>query len=98
MRAEDLVKTKPVVYVHDNEIVTFGELDASNDVVFEHKAREQYSQAQTEVIARQKNQAQPTDGYIVFQDVVYKAFVNRTVVKITGEEAKSVKRRIKKAA
>lgn len=98
MRAAELQKAKPVIYMLSNEHVKkFNEIDAEDEEVIEREVKSQFREAGEEIIKLQKQMTEPVDGFILYLDNIYKVHAKGAgmIKKITGEEARQAKKILK---
>ncbi len=97
MRPEKLEKTVAVVYVIANQIFSFEEINSDNPLRIEVELKRQERRAEEEIRRLQKEQYPNENGYYISAGIVYKVyFTSNLVKKITGDEAKIIKRLVKK--
>ena len=98
MRAAELQKAKPVIYMLGAEHVKkFSEIDAEDEEIVERAVKNQFREASEEIIQLQKQMTEPTDGFILYLDNIYKVHAKSAgmIKKITGEEARQAKKILK---
>lgn len=98
MRAAELQKAKPVIYMLGNEHVKkFNEIDAEDEEIVERAVKTQFREAGEEIIQLQKQMTEPVDGFILYLDNIYKVHAKGAgmIKKITGEEARQAKKILK---
>lgn len=100
MRPEQMEKVAPVAYVIGELVMFLSEFDAGgSELRAEVELKRQERMAEQFIRDFQKSSYPNKDGYYISTGIVYKVYHNNTVVKkITGDEAKTVKRMVKKAA
>ena len=99
MRPEKLEKVAPVAYVIGYVVSFFEDINSDNQLRIDTELKHQERRAIEEIRNQQKNNGVCQDGYYVSAGVVYKVYhINTVVKKITGEEAKNIKRLVKKEA
>ncbi len=97
MRAEKMEKVTPVAMIIGKLIHVFEDINSENDLRIELELKQQCRRAEERIREFQKETHKNQDGYYVSAGIVYKVYHMNTVVKkITGDEAKNVKREIKK--
>lgn len=98
MRPEKMEKVVPVAYVIGDLVSFLSDINSDNPLRIEVELKQQERQAEKIIRDFQKTTHPKTDGYYVSAGIVYKVYHMNTVVKkITGDEAKTVKRMVKKA-
>lgn len=98
MRAAELQKAKPVIYMLGSEHVKkFNEIDAEDEEIVERAVKTQFREAGEEIIQLQKQMTEPVDGFILYLDNIYKVHAKGAgmIKKITGEEARQAKKILK---
>ena len=97
MRPEKLEKVTAVSYVINNQVYSFENIDSDNPIRVETELKHQERRAENEIRRLQKEQFPNENGYYISAGIVYKVYFTSTLVKkITGDEAKAIKRLIKK--
>jgi hypothetical protein len=96
LRNEELLKAKILAYVYGPTVVV-QEIESDNVEVIETTAKGFYHKTINHIRQTQRNsQSEAVDGFILFKDVVYKVPKGGSdVIKVTGDEARSVKRKVK---
>lgn len=88
------IRVESVVLYHNGYVFKFPDLDDVDEDEVDKLLSDQRRKAEKEIHRRQK-EGLNFDGYYIFKDKVYKVFAaNTDVKKITGSEAKEIKRRI----
>lgn len=98
MRAAELQKVKPVVYMLGAEHVKkFNEIDTEDEEIVEREVKTQFREAGEEIVQLQKQMTEPIDGFILYLDNIYKVHAKGAgmIKKITGEEARHAKKILK---
>lgn len=89
-------KLEPVIYVIGEIINYVGKIEFENELRREVEIKHQFIEAVKIIHDHQHNGGIMMDGYVLAADVLYKVYVsNNTYKKLTGEEAKAIKRKIK---
>jgi hypothetical protein len=99
MRIENIQKSKLIRSMYKDNIVNYdiADTDILEDEEILKEAKKRYIFALNNLKQIQKNNNEGIPGYIIFQDIIYRVeSVNKDVRKITGNEAKEIKRRINK--
>lgn len=97
MRPEKLEKVEAVVYVLGKDIYSLNSINTDNPLRAEIELKRQERQAVDEIRRLQKEQNKNENGYFISAGIVYKVyFTSLSVKKITGEEAKVIRRLVKK--
>ncbi len=99
MRAENLLKCEVTsfFYGEDNGAFAISDMEADN---VDRRVKQNYDLALSEVLKFQKlDKSRKLPGYVLHSDIVYKVTaVTGVVNKITGTEAKSVKKKLRDIA
>ena len=97
MRPEKMEKVAAVIYTINNQVFSFENIDSDNPIRVETELKHQERRAENEIRRLQKEQFPNENGYYISAGIVYKVYFTSTLVKkITGDEAKAIKRLIKK--
>lgn len=98
MRPEKLEKVVAVNYVINNQVFSFENIDSDNPIRVETELKHQERRAENEIRRLQQEQFPNENGYYISAGIVYKVYYTSTLVKkITGDEAKTIKRMVKLA-
>lgn len=96
MRAEVLEKVAPVKYILNGSVFEESNFISDDPECQVKEAKIQYMKVVGIISEAQKADKTIGDGYILFLDHIYKVYAcNAVVCKITGEEAKNAKRKMK---
>lgn len=100
MRPETLEKVAPVAYVFGNAVHFFEDIKSEHQLRIDTELKHQERRAEDMIRLLQKGGPDcMLDGYYVSTGIVYKVYHKNTLVKkITGDEAKNIKRMVKKDA
>ncbi len=89
-------KVESVVYVIGNHIHQFEDIITDNELRAEVELKHQSRRAEERIREIQKENNLQESGYYISAGIVYKVFhMNTLVKKITGDEAKKIKRLVK---
>lgn len=98
MRAEMLGRSKVVVYQFGDTIAKI-DIDIEDDEQVDRLTKQAFREAQTQVRALRSASGDKMDGHILHQDIIYRVdAMNDQVYKITGNEARSLKKYLKQNA
>ncbi len=96
MRTEELQKAKPVFYTigdHSQVLASLPDLESEHEIRVELELKRQERFAEDCIRDWQQSTYKNQDGYYISRDIVYKVFhANNQVKKITGDEARQIKR------
>lgn len=93
MRPAEVAKVEPVAYIVGGYACKREHISDDPEVA-EFEVKKQFHEAKKDIRTRQEGSAH--DGYILYLDHVYKLPIsNNEVIKITGTEAKQIKRRLR---
>lgn len=96
MRPETALKVDFVAYVIDGIVSRFEAINSDDPLRIEVELKHQCRRAEDAIRKIQKEKNLKEDGYYVSAGIVYKVYhVNTMVKKITGDEAKKIKRMVK---
>ena len=97
MRPEKLEKVTAVSYVINNQVYSFENIDSDNQLRIDTELKQQERRAENEIRRLQRENFPNENGYYISAGIVYKVYFTSTLVKkITGDEAKNIKRLVKK--
>lgn len=99
MRPEKMEKVDSVAYVFGEAVYFFHDIKSEHQLRIDTELKHQERQAEEAIRRLQKDgSGVKQDGYYVSAGVVYKVYhINTVVKKITGDEAKKIKRMVKLA-
>lgn len=98
MRPEELEKAAPVVYIYGGVIYHMPDFSTDHEPRIELELKTQERMVVENIRSMQMNDVDKKDGYYISRAVVYKVCCsNNQVTKIVGDEAKGIKRLVKKA-
>jgi hypothetical protein len=99
MRLEELEKATPVIYTYGGVIYHMSDFSIDHEPRIELELKTQERMAIDNIRSMQNNAVDKKDGYYISRAVVYKVSCsNNQVIKIVGDEAKGIKRLVKKAS
>lgn len=97
MRFEEINNVKPAIVFYNDSVHRFPDFTQKDIENIKSAVAAQYKSAVERVRMLQLEFPYSFNGYILQNDIVYKVFSTNTMVeKITGTEAKEIKRQIKK--
>lgn len=96
MRPEKMEKVQSVAYVIGGVVYHFEVINSEHQLRIDTELKHQERRAEEAIRRIQKEDNLKEDGYYVSASIVYKVFhVNTIVKKVTGDEAKRIKRMVK---
>jgi hypothetical protein len=96
MRTEDFVKAKEIVYVIGSAVRKFEPFDSEDPEEVEKILKQQMLQAEKEIRGLQVETQYRHNGYIIKGSTVYQVvYGNSLVMRITGDRAKEVRRKVR---
>lgn len=97
MRFEEITNVKPAIVFYNDSVHRFPDFTQKDIENIKAAVAEQYKSAVERIRKLQMEFPVSFNGYILQNDIVYKVYSANTVIeKITGAEAKEIKRLTKK--